>query len=196
MWNPRVDEAQAGINIAGRNINNFRRADDTTLWKWRGTKEPFDEGETGKWKSWLKINIQKNSDHSIQSHRVCVHVKLLPLYLSLCNPMACSPPGSSVCRIFQAKILEWVSISYSIDMQMMHSNGKKWRGTKEPFDEGERREWKPGLKLNIQKTNNNKIITSGPITSWQINEEKSRRNDRFYFPGLQNHCRWWLQPWN
>ena len=39
------------------------------------------------------------------------------------------------------------------------------------------------LKLNIQKT---KIMASGSITSWQNNEN----SDRFYFPGLQNHCRW------
>ena len=32
MRNPRLDNAQAGIKIAGRNINNFRYADDTTLW--------------------------------------------------------------------------------------------------------------------------------------------------------------------
>ena len=31
MWNPGLDEAQAGIKIAGRNINNRRYADDTTL---------------------------------------------------------------------------------------------------------------------------------------------------------------------
>ena len=31
MWNARVDKAQAGIQIAGRNINNLRYADDTTL---------------------------------------------------------------------------------------------------------------------------------------------------------------------
>ena len=31
MWNPGLDEAQAGIKIAGRNINNLRYADDTTL---------------------------------------------------------------------------------------------------------------------------------------------------------------------
>ena len=33
--------------------------------------------------------------------------------LTLCNPMDCSPPGSSVNGIFQAKILEWVAISFS-----------------------------------------------------------------------------------
>ena len=31
MWNARLDEAQAGIKISGRNINNLRYADDTTL---------------------------------------------------------------------------------------------------------------------------------------------------------------------
>ena len=31
MWNARLDEVQAGIKIAGRNINNLRYADDTTL---------------------------------------------------------------------------------------------------------------------------------------------------------------------
>ena len=31
MWNARLDEAQAGIKIAGKNINNLRYADDTTL---------------------------------------------------------------------------------------------------------------------------------------------------------------------
>ena len=43
-----------------------------------------------------------------------------------------------------------------------------------------------GLKLNIQKT---KIMASGPITSWQI-EGETGNNDRLYFGGLQNHCRW------
>ena len=45
------------------------------------------------------------------------------------------------------------------------------------------------LKLNIQKT---KIMTSGSLISWQIDG----KNKRLYFFGLQNHCRWWLQPWN
>ena len=42
-----LDETQAGIKIAGRNINNLRYTDDTTLMKERGTKEPLDEGERG-----------------------------------------------------------------------------------------------------------------------------------------------------
>ena len=40
-----------------------------------------------------------------------------------------------------------------------------------------------------------KIMASGPITSWQIDGETMERV-RLYFLGLQNHCRWWLQPWN
>ena len=48
---------------------------------------------------------------------------------------------------------------------------------------------KIGLKLNIQKA---KIMASGPITSWEIDGETVAD----YLLGLQNHCRWWLQPWN
>ena len=60
-WNVRLDEAQAGIKIVRRNINNLRYADDTTLIrKWRGTKEPPDESEKGEWKSWLKTQHSEN----------------------------------------------------------------------------------------------------------------------------------------
>ena len=45
---------------------------------------------------------------------------------------------------------------------------------------------KVGLKLNIQKT---KIMSSGPITSWQIDGETVETGTD-YFGGLQNHCRW------
>ena len=48
MQNSGLDEAQAGIKIAGRNINNLRNADDTTLQKkLRRTKESLDESERG-----------------------------------------------------------------------------------------------------------------------------------------------------
>ena len=103
MRNARLDEAQAGIKIARRNINNLRYADDTTLMA-EGKKEL---------KS-LLMNVKEESK-------------------------------------------------------------------------------KAGLKLNIQKT---KVMLSSPITSWQIVGEKNGNSDRLYFPGLQNHCRWWLQPWN
>ena len=45
MRNARLDESQAGVKTAGRNINNFRYADDTTLMaESKDTKEPLDEG--------------------------------------------------------------------------------------------------------------------------------------------------------
>ena len=47
---------------------------------------------------------------------VCVYMRacsIAQLYPTLCNPMDCGPPGSSVHGIFQARILEWVAISYS-----------------------------------------------------------------------------------
>ena len=45
MRNAGLEDAQAGVKISGRNINNLRYADDTTLMAERGTKEPLDEGE-------------------------------------------------------------------------------------------------------------------------------------------------------
>ena len=50
-----------------------------------------------------------------------------------------------------------------------------------------------GLNLNIQKTKN---MASGPITSRHIDGEIVDTVADFIFGGLQNHCRWWLQPWN
>ena len=46
---------------------------------------------------------------------------------------------------------------------------------------------KVGFKLNIQKT---KIMSSGPITSWEIDGEIVETVSEFIFWGLQNHCRW------
>ena len=99
MRNAGLEEAQAGIKIAGRSINNLRYAEDTTL--------------------------MAESEEEIKS--LLTKVK----------------------------------------------------------EESE----KVGLKLNIQKT---KIMASGPITSWETDGETGW----LYFSGLQNHCRWWLQPWN
>jgi len=46
---------------------------------------------------------------------------------------------------------------------------------------------KVGLKLNIQKM---KIMTSGPITSWEIYGELVKTVSDLFWGGLQNHCRW------
>ena len=102
MRNPGLEEAQAGIKIAGRNINNLRYAENTIL-----MAESEEE---------LKSLLMKVKEESEQI----------------------------------------------------------------------------GLKLNIQKT---KIMASGPISSWEIDGETVETVSDFILGGLQNHCRWWLQPW-
>ena len=60
MRNARLDEAQAGIKSARRNINNLRYADDITLTaESEETKEPL-ESERGESKSWLKTQHSQN----------------------------------------------------------------------------------------------------------------------------------------
>ena len=70
MRNAGLEEAQAEIKIAGRNINNLRYADDTTLMaeSEEELKEPLDESERGESKSWLQTQHSENEDHGIQSH--------------------------------------------------------------------------------------------------------------------------------
>ena len=46
---------------------------------------------------------------------------------------------------------------------------------------------KAGLKLSVKKT---KVMASGPITSWQIDGGTMETENKLYFEGLQNHCRW------
>ena len=101
MRNAGLDEAQTGVKIAGRNINNLRYADDTTL---MAESEELNS---------LLMKMEEESE-------------------------------------------------------------------------------KVGLKLNIQKA---KIMASDSITSWQIDGETLETVTDYFF-GLQNHCRWWLQPWN
>ena len=103
MWNAGLEEAQAGVKITGRNINNLRYTDDTTL--------------------------MAESEEELKS----------------------------------------------LLMKVKEENEKA------------------GLKLNIHKT---KIMASGPITSWQIDGETMETVTDFILGGLQNHCKWWLQPWN
>ena len=74
-----MNEAQAGIKIASRNINNLRYADDTTLMT--ESKEELmsllmkvkEESE----KAGLKLNIQKNEDHGIWSHHFMANREII-----------------------------------------------------------------------------------------------------------------------
>ena len=69
MRNTGLEETQAGIKMAGRNINKLRcRWHHPYGRKWRGTKKPLDESERGEWKSWLKAQHSQNLDHGIWSH--------------------------------------------------------------------------------------------------------------------------------
>jgi len=92
--------------------------------------------------------------------------------------MDCSPPGSSVHGIFQARVLEWVAISFS-------------RGSFQPRDQTLISciagrclilliHLPVTLKLNIQKT---KIMAPSPITSWQIDGETVETVADFIFFG-------------
>ena len=75
-------------------------------------------------------------------------------------------------------------ISVSSDMQMTPESEEELEGLLMKVKvESE----KVGLKLNIQKT---KIMSSGPITSWEIDGETVETVSDFIFWGFQNHCRW------
>ena len=63
-------------------------------------------------------------------------------------------------------------------------NGRKWRATKKPLDTVKEESGKSWLKTQHSKT---KIMASSP---------RRGKSGWLYFWGLQNHCRWWLQPWN
>ena len=61
MRNTGLEEAQAGIKIAGRNINNLRYADDTTLMaESKEELKSLDKSEGGEWKTWLKAQHSEN----------------------------------------------------------------------------------------------------------------------------------------
>ena len=87
MQNDRLDESQAGIKIAGRNTNNLRYGDDTTL-----IAESEEELTS------LFMKVKSESEVS----------QLCP---TLRDPMDCSLPDSSVHGIFQERLQEWGAIT-------------------------------------------------------------------------------------
>ena len=79
------------------------------------------------------------------------------------------------------------------DIHVIHSNGRKRRGTKEAFDEGEWGEWKSWLKTQHWKNEDQDIWSNHFVANrWG----SSGNSGRFYFLGLWNHCGPWLQPQN
>ena len=90
-----------------------------------------------------------------------------PNYLTYIQSISCEMPGWMSHKL-ESRLLG--EISHLRMCRWYHSNGRTWRGTKEPLDEGERGEWKRWLKIqHIKKTN---IMASSPIASWQIDGEK------------------------
>ena len=96
MQNARLDEAQAGMKIAGRNSNNLGYADVTTL-----MAESKEELKS------LSMKVKEESEkvglkHNIQKTKIIAWVpsvqfsSVVQLCLILCNPMDCSTPGLPV----------------------------------------------------------------------------------------------------
>ena len=75
----------------------------------------------------LPVSYSKSHDFFTgRNHRylpvivgACVHAKLLQLCPTLCDPMDCSLPGFSVHGILQARLLEWVAISFARDLEIL-----------------------------------------------------------------------------
>ena len=110
MRNAGLEETQAGIKIAGRNIKNLRYADDTTLMaeseeelKSLLMKVKEESEQVG-----LKLNIQKTKIMAAAA----AAAKSLQSCPTLCDPIGGLPPGSPVPGILQARTLEWVAISF------------------------------------------------------------------------------------
>ena len=78
------------------------------------------------------------------------------------------------------------AISITSDVQITPPSWQKAEELKSLLMKVKEKSEKAGLKLNIQKT---KIMTSGPITSWQVDGE-TMETVRLYLLGLPNHCEW------
>ena len=78
FWrNACLEEAQVGVKIAGRNINNLRYADDATLMaeSKEELKSLLMKSERGERKNWLNTQHSKNKDHRIQSHHFIANMR-------------------------------------------------------------------------------------------------------------------------
>ena len=169
-------------------------------------------------KRWERGTLGTESKICPYSWVAAASAKSLQSCPTLCNPID-SSPGSSVPGSIQARILEWVAISFSnswkwkvkvkslIHVQLLatpwtaaykaplsmgFSRQEYWSGLPLPSLESERGEGKSWFKTQHKRL---KIMASGPIISWQIDGE-TMETVRDYFLGLQNHCRWWQGPLN
>ena len=115
MRNAGLEEKQAGIKIARKNINNIRYANDTTLMaeSEEELKSLLMKVKVESEKVGLKLNIQKMKIMASGPIAIAATAKLLQLCPTLCDPIDSSPLGSSVPGILQARTLEWGAIAFS-----------------------------------------------------------------------------------
>ena len=95
----------------------------------------------------------------------------------------CHPAYLTSMQNTSCKRLGWIAVRNINKSQICRwhdHNGRKWTGTKEPLEVGERGEWKTWLKTQHSKM---KIMASGPITSWQIDGETMETMSDLIFLG-------------
>ena len=102
----------------------------------------------------------------------------------------CHPAYLTYMQSTSCEILSWINHKLDHDCwekcqqlqicRWYHSNGRKWRGSKELLDEGERGEWQSWLETQHEKT---KFMAPGPINSWQIEGGKVETVTDFIFLG-------------
>ena len=100
-----------------------------------------------------------------------------PAYLTYMQSTSCKMPGWMKHKL-GSRLAEEISITSHIWWH--HLYGRKQRETKEPHDEGERREWKSWLETQHSKT---KIMASCLTTSWQIDGGTMKTVTDFIFLG-------------
>ena len=131
---------------------------------------------------------QQTSSKSGKEYTKAVYCHLA--YLSYMQSKSCEMPGSMKHKLESRFPGE---ISITSDMQMTPPYSRKGRGTKESLDVSERAEWKIWLKTQHSENEDHGIWSHHFMANRWGNNGNS---ERLYFGVLQNHCRWWLQPWN
>ena len=91
------------------------------------------------------------------------------------------------------QVFLWKHVFISLGKYLGKELLVKWRGTKKPLDESESGEWKSWLKDQHSENEDHGIWSHHFMANRWGN---SGNSVRLYFSGLQDHCRWWLQPWN
>ena len=141
-------------------------------------------------KQQLELDMEQQTGS--KEEKKCVKaVYCLPAYLTSMQSTSWETLGWKKHKL-KSRLLGEISITsrYADDTTLMAQSEEELKSLLMKVKEESE---KVGLKLNIQKT---KIMASGPITSWEIDGETMETVADFIFFELQNHCRWWLQPWN